>query len=71
MATIITNKLTAQYYNIAFSMFDYRAMQVLTVNDHPFDHEIFIMVRRHNASVVAGELDGRIDNVQGPVYDNI
>lgn len=52
-------------------MFDYIVMLVLTVNDHPFDHEIFIMVSRHNAPVVAGQLDGRIDNVQGPVYDNI
>jgi len=46
-------------------------MWVLTVNNHPFDHEIFIMVRRHDAPVVTGELDSRIDYVQGPVYDNI
>jgi len=51
-------------------MFDHRAMQVLTVDDHPFDHEIFIMVRRHDTPVVAGQLDGRIDDVQCPVYDN-
>lgn len=46
-------------------------MRVLTVNDHPLDHEIFIVVRGHDAPVVAGQLDGRIDDVQGPVHDNI
>lgn len=29
------------------------------------------MVRRHDASVVTGQLDGWIDDVQSSVYDNI
>lgn len=41
-------------------------MNVLTVHDHPLDHEVFVVIRGHNASVIAGKLDGRIYDVQSP-----
>lgn len=50
-------------------MYWYILLFVLTVYDHPFDHEIFVVVSGHDASVVAGQLDGWIDDVQGPVYN--
>lgn len=37
--------------------------EVLTVNDHSLNHEIFIVVSGHNASVIAGQFNGRVDDV--------
>jgi len=46
-----------------------KTVVVLTVYDHSLDHEIFIVVSRHDASVVAGQFDGRVDDVQGPAHE--
>lgn len=56
--------------SIAHNYILYGRLLLLFWIDHPFDHEIFVMVRGHDTPVVARQLDGRIDDVQGPVYDN-
>lgn len=44
---------------------------VLTVNDHSLDHEIFIVISGYDASVITGQLDGWIDDVQSPIKTRV
>lgn len=45
-----------------------KSVGILTVDDHPLYHEIFVVVRGHDAPVIAGQLDGGVDDVQGAVH---
>lgn len=38
-----------------------------SVNDHLLNHKVLVVVRGHDALVVAGQLGGRPDDVQSPV----
>lgn len=44
---------------------------LLTVDDHRLDHEIFVVVRGNDATVVAGQLDGRVDDMERTVHGQV
>lgn len=57
-------------FNYCMCDVDSKAIQewVLTVYGHLLDHKIFIVVSGHDTSIIAGEFNGWVDDMQGPVY---